>query len=79
MRAWVNLAMMNISVVELQSALRKSIYFAPAIADQLRYMRSFDVLAYVPRDATFAASDMTALPLRPSSRLLADRAAPRSE
>ena len=26
------------------------------------YMSSFDVLAYVPRDATFAASDMTALP-----------------
>ena len=33
----------------------------PAIVDQLQYMSSFNVLAYVPRDATFATSDKTAL------------------
>ena len=33
-------------------------------------MSSFDVLAYVPRDATFAALDMTALPLMDHFALL---------
>ena len=55
--------MVDISVAELQSVLRESVYVTPAVADQLRYMSSFDVLAYVPRDATFAASDITDLPL----------------
>ena len=61
-RACVNLTMVNMSVPELQSALRKTAYATP-VANQLRCMSSFQVLAYVPRDATFAASDMTALPL----------------
>ena len=64
--------MVDISVAELQSALRESVYVAPAIADQLRYMSSFGVLAYVPRDATFAASDMTALSLMDRFALLRD-------
>ena len=59
-RAYVTLAMVDIFVAELQSAVREIVYVTPAILDQLRYMSSFDVLAYVPRNASFAASDMTA-------------------
>ena len=57
----MNVAMVDISAAELQSALRESEYVTPTIADQLRFTSSFDVLAYVPRDAAFAASDMIAL------------------
>ena len=53
--------MVDIAVAELQSAPRKGVYVTPATADQMRYMSSFDVLTYVPRDASFAASDMTSL------------------
>ena len=53
-RACVHLAMVDISVAELQSALRESVYVPPAICDQLRHKSSSDVLAFVPRDATFA-------------------------
>ena len=59
----MNLAIVDIFVAEMQSALRESVYVTPAIAGQLRYMSSADVPAYVPRDVTFTASDMTALPL----------------
>ena len=61
--ACVNLAVVDIAVAELKSALRESVYVTPAIVNQLRYISLFDVLAYGPRDATFAASDITALPL----------------
>ena len=64
--------MVDISVAEMRSALRESVYVAPVIADQLRYMSSFDVLTYVPREAIFAASDMTALPLTDHFALLRD-------
>ena len=65
--------MVGISAVAgLQSALRASIYVTPTIVDQLRYMSSSDVLAFVPRDATFAASDMTALPVMDRFALLRD-------
>ena len=64
--------MVDISVVEMQSALRESVHVAPVIADQLRYMSSFDVLTYVPRVAIFGASDMTALPLADHFALLRD-------
>ena len=64
--------MVGISVEDLQRALRESLCVTPAISDQLRYMSSFDVLASVPRDATFAASDMTVLPLMDRFALLRD-------
>ena len=38
----------------------------------MRLMSSFDVLVYVPRDATFSASDMTAFPLTDRFALLRD-------
>ena len=68
----MNLAMVDISVAELQSALRENVYVTPAIADQSRCTSSFDVLAYVPRDETFAASDKTSLPLVDRFALLRD-------
>ena len=71
-RACVNLAMVDISLAEVQSAIRESVYITPAIANQLRYMTSFDLFAYVPRDATFTASDMTALPPMDRFALLRD-------
>ena len=71
-RACVNVAMVNISAAEMQSALRESVYVTPAIAHQLRYMSSFTVPAYVPHDAIFAASDMAALPLMDRFALLRD-------
>ena len=64
--------MVDISVAELQSAVRERVFVTPAISDQLRYMSSFDVLAYMPRDATFAASDMTVLPVMDRFALLRD-------
>ena len=72
MRACVNLVKVDISVAELQSVLRESVYVTPAIDDQLRYMSSFYVLVNVPRDATFAASDMTALPIMDRLAFLRD-------
>ena len=53
-RGCVNFAMVDIFVTELQGALLERVYVTPAIADQLRHMSSFGVLAYAPRDATFA-------------------------
>ena len=64
--------MVDISLADMQSALRESVYVTPATADQLRRMSSFDELEYVPRDAAFAASDMTALPLMNRFALLRD-------
>ena len=64
--------MVDISVAELQSALRESVCVTSAIADQLWYMSSFDVLACVPPNATFAASDMTAFSLMDRLALLRD-------
>ena len=72
MRACVNLVKVDIAVAELQSVLRGSVYITPPIDDQLRYMSSFNVLVYVPRDATFAASDMTALPIMDHFAFLRD-------
>ena len=72
MRACVNLVKVDISVAELQSVLRENVYVTPAIDDQLRYTSSFYVLVYVPRDATFAASDMTALPIMDRFAFLRD-------
>ena len=65
--------MVDISLANMQSALlRESVYVAPATADQLQHMSSFYELEYVPRDAAFAASDMSALPLMNRFALLRD-------
>ena len=63
---------MRVYLKKNRNAPRPSELVIPAIADQLRYMSSFDVLAYVPRNATFAASDTTGLPLMGHFALLRD-------
>ena len=57
-RTCMNVAMEDTSFTKLQSTLRESVYVTPAAADQIRCTSLFNVLTYVPRDATFAASGM---------------------
>lgn len=61
--ACASLGIPDMSMAELQSAPHDVLRVTQPIADQLRSISEFDVLAYVPRDASFAVSDVTALPL----------------
>ena len=82
-RTCVNIAMVDIYVAELQSALRESVYVTPAIADQMRYMSSCrrTRVCSPRRNLRCFGHDTPSVngSLRSSSRLLAGRAAPRSE
>lgn len=62
-RGRASLDIPDLSIPYLQSTLCETVGVTHAIANQVKFIGPFHVLAYLPHDATFPASDIAVLPL----------------